>query len=296
MKKVLKVLLIIIILIIVLALIFFAVDYSRVQNGKKPIFCISLGMYLDGGTVEYFGLGYKVIDFSRLSGYDEIKIGTWAMQYKDFYKEIEDYENKIIIESANTLENEQKVHIEIKNYEAQEIENIFSKLEFKKENCDGLNDYIITFKDNMMTYGIEIYTLCHITKDGEEAILNPEDSYRLIEIINSHKYNIIYNEQETEIKEIQFVRTYNVKSDLKETDQTGNYNFYVVEQYQMNDPAIIKVNKKYKLDEGNDYEFTFKGVKKDRKDYTTQDIFTDFYIVNIEKTDKKGMDQKQDGI
>ena len=91
MKKFIKVLLMIIISILILALIFFAVDYSRVQNGKKPIFCISLGMYLDGGTVEYFGLGYKVIDFSRLSGYDEIKIGTWAMQYKDFYKEIEDY-------------------------------------------------------------------------------------------------------------------------------------------------------------------------------------------------------------
>lgn len=296
MKKVIKVLLIIIISILVLALVFFALDYSRVQDGKKPIFCIPLGYYLDGGTTEYFGLGYKVIDFSRLSGYDEIKIGTWAMQYRDFYKEIEDYENKIIIESAILRENEEKVHIEISGVEAEEIENMFNKLEFKSETCDGINDYIITIKDKMLSYGIEIYTSCHITQSGKEAILNAEDSYRLIEIINNHKDNTVSNEPVVQINEIEFVRTYNVKSDLKETDQTGNYNFYVVEQYQMNNPTIIKVDKKYKLEEKNNYEFTFKGVKKDEKDYSDQEIFTDFQIMNIEKTDKKGMEQRQDAI
>ena len=297
MKKVIKILLIIIVLIVVLALIFFAVDYLRVQNDKKPIFCITLGGYSDGGTVEYFGLGYKVIDFNRLSGYNEKKIGTWNMQYGDFYDEIENYENKIIIESANRLENEEKEHIEIKSFEAQGIEEIFSRLEFKEETCDGLDDYIITFKSNMITYGIELGTSCHITKGGKEAVLNAEDSYRIIEIINEHTDNKVYgNEQETQINEIQFVRTFNVKSDLKETDKTGNYNFYIVEQYQMNGPALIKAEKKYKLVEGNDYEFTFKGEKKERTEYTAQDIFTDFRIVNIEKTDKKGMNQRQDGI
>lgn len=297
MKKVIKILLIIILLIVVLALIFFAVDYLRVQNDKKPIFCITLGGYSDGGTVEYFGLGYKVIDFNRLSGYDEKKIGTWNMQYGDFYDEIENYENKIIIESANRLENKEKEQIEIKSFEAQDIEEIFSRLEFKEETCDGLDDYLITFKSNKMTYGIEIGISCHITKGGKEAVLNAEDSYRIIEIINEHTDNKVYgSEQETQINEIQFVRTFNVKSDLKETDKTGNYNFYIVEQYQMNEPALIKVEKKYKLEEGNDYEFTFKGEKKERADYTAQDIFTDFRIVNIEKTDKKGLDQRQDGI
>ena len=48
------------------------------------MFCIPnpAGIYLDGGTIEYFGLGYKVIDFNRLSGYDEVKVGTWFMDYK----------------------------------------------------------------------------------------------------------------------------------------------------------------------------------------------------------------------
>ena len=297
MKKAIKILLIIIVVILALTLTFFTVDYFRVKNNQRPIFCIPLGGYSDGGTVEYFGLGYKVIAFSRLSGYNEKKIGTWNMQYGDFYDEIEEYENKIIIESTNGLENEEKEHIEIKSFEAQDIEEIFSRLDFKEETCDGLDDYIITFKNNMMTYGIEIGTSCHITKGGKEAVLNAEDSYRIIEIINEHTDNKVYgSEQETQINEIEFVRTYNIKSDLKETDKTGNYNFYVVEQYQMNELALIKVEKKYKLEEGNDYEFTFKGEKKEREDYTAQDIFTDFRIVNIEKTDKKGLDQRQDGI
>ena len=297
MKKAIKILLIIIVVILALTLTFFTVDYFRVKNNQRPIFCIPLGGYSDGGTVEYFGLGYKVIAFSRLSGYNEKKIGTWNMQYGDFYDEIEEYENKIIIESTNMLENEEKEHIEIKSFEAQDIEEIFSRLDFKEETCDGLDDYIITFKNNMMTYGIEIGTSCHITKGGKEAVLNAQDSYRIIEIINEHTDNKVYgSEQETQINEIEFVRTYNIKSDLKETDKTGNYNFYVVEQYQMNELALIKVEKKYKLEEGNDYEFTFKGEKKERADYTAQDIFTDFRIVNIEKTDKKGLDQRQDGI
>ena len=49
---------------------------------------------LDGGTIEYFGLGYKVIDFHTLAGYDDIKIGTWFMDYDDFDEEMKEYEEK----------------------------------------------------------------------------------------------------------------------------------------------------------------------------------------------------------
>ena len=47
----------------------------------------------DGGTIEYFGLGYKVIDFNTLAGFDDIKIGTWSMDYNDFEEERKAYEN-----------------------------------------------------------------------------------------------------------------------------------------------------------------------------------------------------------
>ena len=94
MRKGIKVVLIILGVIIILGLIFFAVDYNRVRNGEKPIFCINTANANDGGTKEYLGLGYKVIDFNRLDGYDEVKIGTWSMKYEDFENEYNKQENK----------------------------------------------------------------------------------------------------------------------------------------------------------------------------------------------------------
>ena len=96
MKKGFKILFIIIGIIIVLGIVFFVVDYNRVQKQEKPIFCIQnpAGIINDGGTIEYFGLGYKVIDFHTLAGYDDIKIGSWFMDYNDFNEEMKEYEER----------------------------------------------------------------------------------------------------------------------------------------------------------------------------------------------------------
>ena len=51
-------------------------------------------MLADGGTIEYFGLGYKVIDFHTVAGFDDIKIGSWFMDYDDFKDEMQKYEMK----------------------------------------------------------------------------------------------------------------------------------------------------------------------------------------------------------
>ena len=97
MKKGLKICFSIIGVIAILGIVFFVVDYNRVQKQEKPIFCIKnpAGTYMDGGTVEYFGLGYKVIDFNTLAGFDDIKIGTWSMVYNDFEVEMKAYENTL---------------------------------------------------------------------------------------------------------------------------------------------------------------------------------------------------------
>ena len=96
MKRGLKILFIIVGIVVILGIIFFAVDYNRVQKQEKPIFCIQnpAGVIRDGGTIEYFGLGYKVIDFHTLAGFDDIKIGTWLMDYNDFDEEMKEYEER----------------------------------------------------------------------------------------------------------------------------------------------------------------------------------------------------------
>ncbi len=97
MKKIAKVIGIVLGIIVVFSIIFFMIDNNRVSKQLKPIFCIKnpAGVMNDGGTVEYFGLGYKVIDFHTLAGFDDIKIGTWFMKYEDFSSEMGKYETKI---------------------------------------------------------------------------------------------------------------------------------------------------------------------------------------------------------
>ena len=86
MKKILKIVGIILAIIVIIGIIFFAVDYSRANDQKSPIFCINTSVLKDGGTKEYIGLGYKVIEYCKIDGYDKIHIGTWLMKYDETLK------------------------------------------------------------------------------------------------------------------------------------------------------------------------------------------------------------------
>lgn len=53
---------------------FYNIDKERAQNVEEPLFCKSQDWtYMDGGTKEYWGLGYKVIKFNRMGGYNKVK-------------------------------------------------------------------------------------------------------------------------------------------------------------------------------------------------------------------------------
>lgn len=95
-------------------------------------------------------------------------------------------------------------------------------------------------------------------------------------------------------EEITFVRTYNIVSDLQRTDSSGQYKYYVIDQFQMDNPIVIKVESSYNLNENENYEFTFEGTKTEGKEYTIQEIFDNFKIVDIQSTDKEGLEQRQD--
>ena len=214
MKRGLKIIGCVLGIVIILGLIFFVVDYTRVKNGKNPIFCIRnlAGIYMDGGTIEYFGLGYKVIDFHTLAGFDDIKIGTWLMDYNDFEKEMKEYEKKFEEELQKDNRNQENninnkvttIDIQttglssetsIKKYtlnqeEIYEIFNIIDNLTFSNETCDGLPTYYIKYnseeEDGFVTYGIEIFDdEYHVTSASNgEAILSNEQKEHLDEIID----------------------------------------------------------------------------------------------------------------
>ena len=104
MKKYLKYIGIVISLVALLGIIFFAMDFCRVNNKKNPIFCIKTKVYEDGGTREFLGLGYKVIDFHTINGFYETKIGSYFMKYEDFDDEISKYDNIVIDEIVKSEE------------------------------------------------------------------------------------------------------------------------------------------------------------------------------------------------
>lgn len=296
-KKGILIVLIILLIFFLMSLIFLSIDYTRVKNGETPKFSISNpgGMPLDGGTEIYLGLGYKIIDFNKLSGYDEVKIGSWFTKPEDFKEEYEAFEeeNKPVIIKSEALKGDEK-ETDLAIYgEARLIENIINCANFTTENGGGIVDYSVTLR-NGKNYGIKIFeNSCHITSEGKEATLNAENSYDLIRIINKYSRTVDNN---ITTKTVNFVRTYNIKEKLKETDTTGQYNYYVISQFQTNELALIKIENTYKLEESKNYEFSFEGTKINEQDYTIQEIFSGFKITNIKQTNKLGLEQRQDSI
>lgn len=180
MKKGIKVLLIILGVIIILGLIFFAVDYSRVQKQEKPIFCINYATANDGGTNEYLGLGYKVIDFNRLNGYDEIKIGSWFMKYEDFEDEY-NYENNDVLDTKVVVNGYNNIpSINITNNDASAIKQILDGFTYDGELCDGLYSYEIITNDE------EHYIIkrdCKAIEKGDKQADITEEELKSIENI-----------------------------------------------------------------------------------------------------------------
>ena len=80
-KKIRKISTIIMIIIIVLGLLI-ATDIILVSKKNiGPFLAINTKTYNDGGTKEYYGLGYKVIKYNQKVGRRDTVIGSWSIKY-----------------------------------------------------------------------------------------------------------------------------------------------------------------------------------------------------------------------
>lgn len=80
----------IILLLCIIWLSFFLVDFTLSRYDRKPIFAVPVKVYKDGGSVEYCGLGYKVIKYNVLDnketgkdGRKDTEFGFWNLEYKE---------------------------------------------------------------------------------------------------------------------------------------------------------------------------------------------------------------------
>lgn len=72
--------------ILIIWITFFTTDFSLSKANKSPIFAIPVKRYKDGGSTEYYGLGYKVIKYVNLTvergpNVENIDFGTWFMRF-----------------------------------------------------------------------------------------------------------------------------------------------------------------------------------------------------------------------
>ena len=68
--------------IITICVVMIIIDVVAVSKyNKGPYFAIRTHRYNDGGTKEYCGLGYKVIDYNQVQGRRDKELGKWSLKY-----------------------------------------------------------------------------------------------------------------------------------------------------------------------------------------------------------------------
>lgn len=91
-----------IIIAVLVILGIYIIDFTLISQEKKPIFVISGDTVKDGGTKEYYGLGYKVIMWKKISNiqldgkYVEGKLCGNEVSIFPFFQDINDGPKKAL--------------------------------------------------------------------------------------------------------------------------------------------------------------------------------------------------------
>ena len=211
MKNKIKTILIILFIIIVLGIVFYIVDSNRAKNNQKPLFCIKTGTLLDGGTIEYLGIGYKVIDFHTLAGFDDIKIGSWSMDYDDFRDEMKVYEEQFeeTLGSGVVVIKDGKINNETL------IENFLNKAAIDSSEEQTLIIQEHTSEDEYVEKKIKFIPGVISDKTSEDkANDSVEELEKALEEQYGHFVYTINNDEST-------AKTFNYKWNLKRNTENG---------------------------------------------------------------------------
>lgn len=78
-KKIISVILSVIAAVCILGGIFYSVDKKRISSNEEPIFAVRVFTLKDGGTKEYYGLGYKIIKYNKMGENGKIEKDNWEI-------------------------------------------------------------------------------------------------------------------------------------------------------------------------------------------------------------------------
>lgn len=175
-KKILIVIFTILIILIAVIITNY-IDGGRVTTNHEPICCIK-AVSSDGNKVTYWGLGYKVIRYARVSPNEPyennigVKMGNWFIKYELLEKKVIGIE--LLFENKTITVTDTK--------EVSFIENILINSKYINELCQGISTYKIVL--NNETYYIK--EDCKEIQKGEKQSTITEKDLETIK-------NIIYN-------------------------------------------------------------------------------------------------------
>lgn len=196
-------LIVLIITIICLVQLMKYIDYNRVIDKKQPLFCYERRAYLDGGSLEWRGLGYAIFDIDSTEGYQNVKVGNWKTSISDFTSKEKEQNLKklnIYMDQYNPKEEttgSQGIRLNGYSDEGRNIIDIISKAEFDNDTREYENsNYIIIIEtiDSRKSYFIsskdeDTYL---IDKDIGKAKLNKEDISTISKTLK--RYNEYYGD------------------------------------------------------------------------------------------------------
>ena len=140
--------------IIVIILLLSILDvYLVVNHNVGPFLAIPTSPYKDGGTREYYGLGYKVIKYHQLQGRRDTVVGSWSLKYDDTPVTIQDIDLSI-----NMTDNKNKIY----NKYYKKFVRIISTLKSVDAKKHTLT---LGYTDEDGKYSLDI--ICKINKDQD---------------------------------------------------------------------------------------------------------------------------------
>ncbi len=142
----------------------------------------------------------------------------------------------------------------------------------------------------MIAIVIEIPLITYMYKTDMERMEKNEPV--LYSTWGKYYYNLSLPDKIVKDENVNFIKTYKVIKKLNIDDESGNYTYYVVEQFKSKRPGIAKIDKTYTLEENKCYEIKFNGNSKiTNYEYDIEEIFNSFNITSVELTEKIGLDQ-----
>ena len=158
--------------LIILAMI--SIDIVCVSKyNVGPFFAIRTGVLKDGGTKEYYGIGYKVIKYHQLQGRRDTVIGTWKLQYNSTPIDTSDLD--LAIEFQNDYNKTSKKYYK----KFVRLSSTVKDVDYKKDRL------ILEYNDEGNKYTLNI--ICNMADKDVVGAFNKEDTVHVIGTIEKFK-------------------------------------------------------------------------------------------------------------